>query len=121
MALPPQAPVDRSAGGKNGAGLLAMLAVSILSTVFGAHLVHPAHPKRIRPGRPPRRWSVYGRYRARATRRPRTSPSEISADTVDLILRLWKDLFGQARTPDRTPSPGTAAYMRRHPPTATLG
>ena len=41
------------------------------------------------------------------SRRPRTSPTAISDEVVDLIVRLRKELAGAAWTPDPTPSPGT--------------
>jgi transposase-like protein len=41
------------------------------------------------------------------SRRPKTSPSAISADAVDLIVRLRKELAGQGLDAGRRPSPGT--------------
>jgi hypothetical protein len=41
------------------------------------------------------------------SRRPKTSPTAISDDAADLIIRLRKELSGQASTPARRPSPGT--------------
>ena len=41
------------------------------------------------------------------SRRPKTSPTAISDDTADLIIRLRKELSGQGLDACRRPSPGT--------------
>ena len=45
-------------------------------------------------------------FQARS-RRPRTSPTAIPATTVELIVRLRKDLTGDGLDAGPTPSPGT--------------
>jgi transposase len=71
----------------------------------------------------PRRYQAEGEAAfGPRSRRPRTSPSAISPGTAELIVRLRKDLSGQAWTPARTPSPGiwsiTTGSGSRRPPSA---
>ena len=58
---------------------------------------------------------LVARYRAEGeaafeprSRRPKTSPTAIPEATVELIVRLRKELCESAWTPDPTPSPGTS-------------
>jgi leucine-zipper of insertion element IS481 len=59
-------------------------------------------------------YTLLARYQAEGeaafeprSRRPKTSPSAISPETVDLIVRLRKDLAGQGLDDGRRPSAGT--------------
>jgi transposase len=61
---------------------------------------------------------LLARYRAEGerafaprTRRPRSSPSAIGAETVELIPRVRKQLTEQGQTPDHTPSAGTCTTI----------
>ena len=47
------------------------------------------------------------------SRRPKTSPSAISPETVELITRLRKELAGQRLDAGRRPSPGTCSSTTR--------
>jgi transposase len=47
------------------------------------------------------------------SRRPKTSPSAIRPETVELITRLRKELAGRGWTPARRPSPGTWSTITR--------
>ena len=59
-------------------------------------------------------YALLARYQAEGeaafeprSRRPKTSPTAISDDTADLIIRLRKELSGQGLDARRRPSPGT--------------
>ena len=65
-------------------------------------------------------YTLLARYRAEGeaafeprSRRPGTSPAAISPGTVELIVRLRKELAGAAWTPGRTRSPGTCSVTTR--------
>ena|SRR5687767_7226915 len=74
---------------------------------------------------------LVARYRAEGeaafeprSRRPQTSPNAIAADTVELIVRLRKDLAGQGLDAGPTRSPGTcnttiSGWCRGPPSAAT--
>jgi len=49
------------------------------------------------------------------SRRPKASPRAISQDTVELIVRLRKELAGRDWTLGRRPSPGTCSSTTRSP------
>ena len=67
-------------------------------------------------------YALLARYRAEGeaafeprSRRPKTSPSAISPDVVELITGLRKELAGQGLDAGRIPSPGTCATITRSP------
>ena len=65
-------------------------------------------------------YALLARYQAEGdaafeprSRRPKTSPSAISADAADLIIGLRKDLADQGLDAGRRPSPGTCSTTTR--------